>query len=57
MNNQNRLKAAGVPEEIKFATTQLARVMLARVQTAGVPLAGVTGDTVYGNNRRLREWR
>ena len=46
-----------VPNEVKFATKpQLARVMLERAQAAGVALAWVSGDTVYGNGRRLRGW-
>jgi len=57
VSDQKRREAAGVPESVKFATKpQLARVMLERAQAAGVPLAWVTGDTVYGNDRRLREW-
>lgn len=30
--------------------------MLERAKAAKVPLAWVTADTVYGNDRRLREW-
>ena len=30
--------------------------MLERAQAAGVALAWVSGDTVYGNDRRLRGW-
>lgn len=33
---------------------QLAQDMIARALAAGVPLGWVTGDTVYGNDRRLR---
>lgn len=56
-NDQQRREAAGVPESVKFATKpQLARVMLERARAAKVPLAWVTADTVYGNDRRLREW-
>lgn len=56
-NDQQRRQAAGVPESVRFATKpQLARVMLERARAAKVPLAWVTGDTVYGNDRRLREW-
>ena len=57
VNDQQRREAVGVPESVEFATKpQLARVMLERAQAAGVPLAWVTGDTVYGNDRRLRGW-
>ena len=57
VNDQQRRKAAGVPESVKFATKpQLARVMLERAQVKGVALAWICGDTVYGNDRRLREW-
>lgn len=56
-NDQQRREEALVPESVKFATKpQLARVMLQRARAAKVPLAWVTADTVYGNDRRLREW-
>ena len=52
-----RRAAAGVPEEVEFATKpQLARRMIARVLAAGVECAWVTGDSVYGNDGKLREW-
>ena len=35
---------------------QLAQEMIGRAVAAGVPFAWVTGDTVYGNDRRLRRW-
>lgn len=57
VNDQQRRAAAEVPEDVKFATKpQLARVMLERAFRAGVSLAWVGGDTVYGNDRCLREW-
>lgn len=57
VNDQQRREAAGIPEDVKFATKpQLARVMLEKAQAAGVPLAWVCGDTVYGNDRCLRRW-
>ena len=57
VNDQQRREVAGVPEEVKFATKpQLARVMLERASRAGVSLTWVCGDTVYGNDRCLREW-
>ncbi len=56
-NDQQRREEAGVPESVKFVTKpQLARVMLERARAAKVPLAWVTADTVYGNDRRLREF-
>ena len=30
--------------------------MIGRAVAAGVPFAWVAGDTVYGNDRRLRRW-
>ena len=46
-----------MPEEVAFQTKpQLARVMLQRALAAGVPAAWVTGDEVYGSDRRLRVW-
>jgi SRSO17 transposase len=48
---------AGVPEGVTFQTKpQLARVMLERAIEAGVPASWVTGDEVYGGDRRLRVW-
>ena len=45
-----------VPAEQRFATKpQLARHMLQRPE-AGVPATWVTGDSVYGDDRRLRVW-
>jgi SRSO17 transposase len=53
----DRCREAGVPDDVEFATKpQLARRMLERVLDAGVPAAWVTGDEVYGGDRRLRMW-
>ena len=42
---------------VAFRTkAQLAQEMIGRAVAAGVPFAWVTGDTVYGNDRRLRRW-
>jgi hypothetical protein len=50
-----RLQAAGVPDQVGFATKpELATRMLARALDAGVPAAWVTGDEVYGANPGLR---
>jgi SRSO17 transposase len=52
-----RRREAGVPDEVAFATKpQLAKRMLSRAREAGVPAAWVTGDSVYGKDRRLRIW-
>ncbi len=52
-----RRREAGVPEGVVFHTkAQLAQEMIARAVAAGLPFAWVTGDTVYGNDRRLRRW-
>src|SRR5262245_643617 len=52
-----RRQEAGVPQEVRFATKpQLARRMLERAFAAGVPAARVTGDSIYGGDRRLRVW-
>ncbi len=51
------VSALGVPEKQPFATKpQLARQMLERAFDAQVPAAWVTGDSVYGDDRRLRVW-
>jgi SRSO17 transposase len=56
-NDRDRCRRAGIPEGRGFATTpQLAQQMLARAFTAGVPATWVTGDSVYGDDRRLRMW-
>jgi SRSO17 transposase len=52
-----RCRAAGIPDEVKFASKlQLGRCMLERAFAAGLPAKWVTGDTVYGNDWRLRSW-
>ncbi len=53
----DRRAEAAVPTDIAFRTKpQLARAMLERALDAGVPAAWVTGDEVYGGDRRLRLW-
>lgn len=52
-----RRQEAGVPEEVSFQTKpQLAKAMLQRALEGGVPASWVTGDEVYGSDRRLRLW-
>jgi SRSO17 transposase len=56
-DDAERRREAGVPEAVRFATKpQLARRLLERALAAGVQAAWVTGDSVYGGNRRLRVW-
>jgi SRSO17 transposase len=56
-DDRARCQQAGIPEDRGFATKpQLARQRLARTFAAGVPAAWVTGDSVYGDDRRLRMW-
>jgi SRSO17 transposase len=52
-----RCQQAGVPETVGFATKpMLAKQMIARALAAGVPARWVTGDSVYGNDGKLRGW-
>ncbi len=52
-----RRREAGVPQDVVFHTkAQLAQEMIGRAVAVGVPFAWVTGDTVYGNDRKLRRW-
>jgi SRSO17 transposase len=56
-NDRERCRQAGLPADRPFATKpQLARQMLACAFAAGVPAKWVTGDSVYGADRRLRVW-
>lgn len=51
-----RCRAADVPEEVSFATKpELAARMLWRTLDAGLAVQWVTGDTVDGSHRPLRE--
>ncbi|MFB7127244.1 IS701 family transposase [Kitasatospora sp. NPDC056273] len=50
----DRCRAAGVPEELRFATKPaLATEMIAQALDANVPAAWVTGDEVYGSDPHL----
>ena len=53
--DQARRQAAGVPEDVEFATKPaLARAMVARVLAAGARPAWVVADAVYGADYKLR---
>jgi SRSO17 transposase len=50
-----RCQAAGIPDEIDFATKPaLARAIVLAALEAGVPAHWLTGDEVYGQDPRLR---
>lgn len=52
-----RCRAAGLPEEVHFATKpMLGKRMLERAFQAGVPCGWVAGDEVYGRDSKLRRW-
>jgi SRSO17 transposase len=56
MDSERRITVK-VPVELQFATKpELARQMLERAFEAHVPCAWVTGDSIYGGDRRLRLW-
>ncbi len=56
-NDPPRCQQAGIPQDRHLMTkAQLAQQMLARAFAVGVPAAWVTGDSVYGDDRRLRMW-
>ncbi len=55
--DRQRCRAAGIPDEVEFATKpRLGVVMLARAFAAGVPFAWVTADEAYGQVKYLRVW-
>ena len=55
--DRDRCRAAGIPDEVGFATkVEMARAMLARAFAAGVPAGWVTMDEAYGQSKSLRVW-
>ena len=53
--DQERLSEAGACEEVSFKTKpELAKDMLQRALEAEVPSKWITGDSVYGKDRKLR---
>jgi SRSO17 transposase len=56
-DDRERCRAAGIDDQVAFQTKpQLAQAMLQRAVETGVPFGWVTGDSVYGGDRRLRLW-
>lgn len=56
-DDAERCKEAGIAQGVKFATKlELGRRMLERAFQAGVKARWVTGDSVYGNDWRMRSW-
>ena len=54
-DDPQRMQAAGVPDQVGFATKPaLATAMICRALDAGVPAGWVAGDEVYGANPKLR---
>jgi SRSO17 transposase len=57
LDDRERSRAAGIPDEVGFSTKpDLARGMVERALAHGVPFGWVTGDTIYGGDRRFRLW-
>lgn len=55
--DRNRCHAAGIPEQVEFATKpRLVQQMLARAIAAGVPFSWFTADEAYGQAKYLRVW-
>jgi len=53
--DRDRLAAAGVPDDVEFATKpQLALRMTDRVLAAGIGVGWITADEAYGDNPELR---
>ena len=57
MEDRDRCRAAGIPEQAEFATkARQAQAMIARALAAGVPFAWFTADEIYGQAKYLRAW-
>lgn len=55
--DRERCRAAGIPDEVAFATKpRQLMAMLERAFAAGVPFAWVTADEAYGQVKYLRVW-
>lgn len=56
-SDRERCRAAGVPDEVEFATKpRQAMAMLGRAFAAGVPFGWITADEAYGQVKYLRVW-
>ncbi len=56
-SDPDRCTAAGIPDDVKFATKyQLAQRMIERTRAAGTPFTWVTADEVYGQAEPLRDY-
>jgi SRSO17 transposase len=54
-DDRDRCRAAGVPDQVEFATrSQLATDMIDAAVAAGMPARWVAADEAYGNNTTLR---
>jgi SRSO17 transposase len=57
IDDRDRCRAAGIPDEVPFATKpEQARAMVERALAAGVPFGWFTADEAYGQNPGLRSW-
>jgi SRSO17 transposase len=57
IDDRERCRRAGISDKQAFATKPaLAQQMLQRTFEAGSKLAWVTGDSIYGDDRALRQW-
>ena len=55
--DQQRCKLAGIPNKTALATKpELARQMIQGAIKEKLPFKWVTGDSIYGKDRRLRRW-
>ncbi len=57
ISDEARRREAKIPDPVTFQTKPvLARQMLERAQATGMQVDWVTGDSIYGSDRRLRLW-